>query len=88
MWSSKKAIASWIARGLAGGKDVIVVEDEHKPAVKCGDIVDERRDQRLDGRGLKGLKTHLARLSQADIDLLHSGDDIGEKAGQIVVSLV
>ena len=67
---------------------VIVVEDEHKPAVKRSDIVDECRDQRLYGRGLKGLEAHLARLSQADIDLLQSSDDVREKAGQIVVSLV
>ena len=33
-------------------------------------------------------ENRLARLPQPGIDLLQSGDDIGEKTGQIVVSLV
>jgi hypothetical protein len=67
---------------------VVVVEDEREVFVYRGDLVDERRQNRLDGWQLGRMEGLEEILPDADPKALQSGYQVRQKAPEVVISVV
>jgi hypothetical protein len=77
-----------------GFDEVVVVEDEDKPIGDGGDIVDQRSQDSLGRRQLRGLKHTQRSLPDVagrflpGLNGLQGSDEIGQEANGVVVALV
>ena len=68
--------------------EVVIVEHEHKVLWDGRKFVDQERQNRFDCRRLWGLEHRRRRLADARLDRLQRGNEIGQKADRVIVSLV
>ena len=83
--SSKKARA-WSTGWASIG--VVVVQHQDQAVWQGGEVVEQRRQHRLGGRRLRGLERGQRALSHVRRDRLQRRDQIGQKAGGVVVAFV
>ena len=68
-----------------GGNNVVVVEDQREREIKRVELVDQRGQDRLPGRRLRGLKERQRTVAETGLPRRFDGrDEIGEEAGRIV----
>jgi hypothetical protein len=71
-----------------GIQQVVVVKHEDRRLRQRGELVEQQRQQRLDGRGLGGLERRHHPDANRRRNRLQRGDKVRQKAGRVTIPLV
>ena len=71
-----------------GFDQVVVIEDEDNPVGDGSDLVDQRGQDDLDRRWLRGLERAQHAFFDIGLNRLQGGDEVGQEADRVVVTLI